>query len=191
MLHLSSNSLLLATADRAVDDASILLLIVILVAVSVVVLAGRDPEVAVTRLLHGGVLAGKVDGLTLVAIAAALRKGAGAGGEGRGDGSVLLDPVGERVLAVLDDAAKMVSITRDFVLRHDRNLRLASLVAVVCVSGLARGDGSVVNELQEVLAVASDDGHLLRVLTESIELVGEGSLQLLAGDVGKLGLGDQ
>lgn len=183
MLRLSSDSLLLATADRAVGDANILLLIVILVVVSVLVLAGRNPEVAVTRLLHGGVLAGKVDGLTLVAVATTLRKSAGAGGEGRGDGSVLLDPVGKRVLAVLDDAVKIISITRHTGLRHDKNLRLASLVTVICVSGLARGDGSVVNELKKVLAVASDDGHLLRVLTESIELVGEGSLQLLAGDV--------
>ena len=113
MLRLSSDSLLLATADRAVDDTSILILIVILVAVSIVVLAGGDPEVAVARLLHGGVLAGKVDGLALVAVvAAALRKGAGAGGKGRADGGVLLDPVGERVLAVLDDAVMVVSITR-------------------------------------------------------------------------------
>jgi hypothetical protein len=76
-------------------------------------------------------------------------------------------------------------------LRHGQNLRLASLVAVVCVSGLARGDRGVVDELQEVLAVTGNDGHLLRVLTESIELVSESSLQLLAGDVGELGLGDQ
>ena len=113
MLHLSSDSLLFATTDGAVDDASILILVIVLVAVSVVVLAGGDPEVAVARLLHGGVLAGKVDGLTLVAVvAAALRKSAGAGGEGRADGGVLLDPVGERVLAVLDDAVMVVSITR-------------------------------------------------------------------------------
>ena len=112
MLRLSSDSLLFATTDRAVDDASILVLIVVLVAVSVVVLAGGDPEVAVARLLHGGVLAGKVDGLALVAVvAAALRKGAGAGGEGGADGGVLLNPVGERVLAVLDDAVRVVSIT--------------------------------------------------------------------------------
>lgn len=191
MLRLSSDSLLLATADGAVGDASVLLLLIVLVVVSVLVLAGGDPEVAVTGLLHGGILAGKVNGLTLVTVAAALRKSAGASGEGRGDGSVLLDPVGKRVLAVLDDAVKIVSITRHRVLRHDKNLRLGSLVTVIRVSGLARGDGSVVNELEEVLAVASDDGHLLRVLTKSIELVGEGSLQLLAGDVGKLGLGDQ
>ena len=113
MLHLSSDSLLFATTDGAVDDASILILIVVLVAVSVMVLAGGDPEVAVARLLHGGVLAGKVDGLTLVAVVAtALGKSAGAGREGRADGGVLLDPVGERVLAVLDDAVMVVSITR-------------------------------------------------------------------------------
>jgi hypothetical protein len=186
------DSLLFATTDGAVGDASILVLVVVLVAAGVVVLAGRDPEVAVTRLLHGSVLVGKIDSLTLVAVvAAALGKSAGAGGKGRADGSVLLDPVGERVLAVLDDARMVVSITRHSVLRHGRNLRLASLVAVVCVSGLSRGDGGVVNELQEVLAVSSNDGHLLRVLTESVELVGEGSLQLLTGDVGELGLGDQ
>ena len=73
-------------------------------------------------------------------------------------------------------------------MRHDANLRLAGLVAVVCVSGLTRGDGSVVNQLQEVLSEASDDGKLLRVLTESVKLVSEGGLQLLAGDVGQLGL---
>jgi hypothetical protein len=83
VLHLSSDSLLFATTDRAVDDASILILVIVLVTVSVVVLAGGDPEVAVARLLHGSVLAGKVDGLTLVAVVAtALGKSAGAGGEG-------------------------------------------------------------------------------------------------------------
>jgi hypothetical protein len=113
VLRLSSDSLVLATTDGAVGDASILVLVVVLVAVSVVVLAGGDPQVAVARLLHGGILTGKVDGLALVAVvAAALGKSAGTGGEGRADGSVLLDPVGERVLAVLDDAVMVVSITR-------------------------------------------------------------------------------
>jgi len=112
-MRLSSDSLLFAATDRAVDDASILILLIVLVAVSVVVLAGGDPEVAVARLLHGSILAGEVDGLALVAVVAtALGKGAGAGGEGRADGSVLLDPVGKRVLAVLDDAVMVVSITR-------------------------------------------------------------------------------
>jgi hypothetical protein len=113
VLRLSSDSLLLATTDGAVGDANILVLVVVLVAVSVVVLAGGDPQVAVARLLHGGILTGKVDGLALVAVvAAALGKSAGTGREGRADGSVLLDPVGERVLAVLDDAVMVVSITK-------------------------------------------------------------------------------
>jgi hypothetical protein len=42
-----------------------------------------------------------------------------------------------------------------------------------------------------VLAVAGDDGDLLAVLAESVELVLEGSLDLLAGDVGELRFGDQ
>jgi hypothetical protein len=63
VLRLSSDSLLLATTDGAVGDANILVLVVVLVAVSVVVLAGGDPQVAVARLLHGGILTGKVDGL--------------------------------------------------------------------------------------------------------------------------------
>ena len=42
-----------------------------------------------------------------------------------------------------------------------------------------------------MLTVTGDDGKLLRVLTESVELVVESSLQLLAGDVGKLSLGDE
>ena len=71
------------------------------------------------------------------------------------------------------------------------NIRLASLVTIVSVSGLAGSDGGVVNQLEQVLSVASDNGHLLRVLTKSIELVSESCLQLLAGDVGQLGLGNQ
>ena len=71
------------------------------------------------------------------------------------------------------------------------DLRLGGLVAVVGLAGLAGSDRGVVDELEEVLAVAGNDGHLLAVLTESIELVGESSLQLLTGDVGELSLGDE
>ena len=71
------------------------------------------------------------------------------------------------------------------------DLRLASLVSVVCLSCLARGDWGVIDEFEEVLAESSNDGKLLRVLTESIELVVKGSLELLTGDVGKLGLCDK
>lgn len=135
------------------------------------VLAGRDPEAGLA-VLEGLVLAGEVMALTSVAGGAALGQGARAGGELGADGGVLLDPVGERVLAVLDDG-------------------LGGLVAVVGLAGLAGSDGGVVDELEEVLAVAGDDGHLLAVLAEGVELVSESSLQLLAGDVGELGLSDE
>ena len=62
-------------------------------------------------------------------------------------------------------------------------LRFAGLVAVVGFTGLAWGDGGVVDEFEKVLAEASDDGELLAVLAESIELVGKSRLELLAGDV--------
>lgn len=121
-----------------------------------------------------GILVGEVVALTAVAdvVAAALGQTAGAGGELGGDGSVGADPAGEGVLAVLDDG-------------------LAGLVAVVGSAGFTRGDGGVVDELEQVLAVAGNDSDLLAVLAEGVELVGVGSLDLLAGDVGELGLGDE
>ena len=42
-----------------------------------------------------------------------------------------------------------------------------------------------------MLAKAGNDGNLLRVLTESVELVGESGLELLAGNVRELSLGDE
>jgi hypothetical protein len=57
-----------------------------------------------------------------------------------------------------------------------QNLRFASLIAVICGTGLTRGHGGVVNELEEVLAESSNDGNLLAVLTEGIKVVGEGRL---------------
>lgn len=71
------------------------------------------------------------------------------------------------------------------------HLRLASLISVISVPCLARRNRGVVNELQQVLAVASNDGQLLAVLAESIELVGESRLQLLASDVGELSFSDK
>ena len=70
-------------------------------------------------------------------------------------------------------------------------VRFAGFIAVIGLTGLARGDWCVINKLEEMLSVACNDGELLAVLTEGIELVGEGSLELLASDVGKLGLCDQ
>ena len=71
------------------------------------------------------------------------------------------------------------------------DLRLGGLVAGVGLAGLAGGDGGVVDQLEQVLSVAGDDGELLAVLAHGIELVSEGGLELLAGDVGQLGLGDE
>ena len=83
-----------------------------------------------------------------------------------------MDPVGERILAVLDDG-------------------LAGLVSVISRSALTGSHGRIVHKLQQVLAVAGDDGRLLAVLTEGIELVLEGGLNLLTGNVGQLGFSDQ
>lgn len=131
----------------------------------------RDPRAAV---VEGHVLAGQVMAFATVAnvVPAALRQGAGAGGELGGNGGVLGDPVGEGILAILNDG-------------------LAGLVSIVGSPGLARGDGSVINQLQEVLAVAGNDGDLLAVLAQGIELIGVGSLDLFTSDVGKLGLSDE
>jgi hypothetical protein len=161
---------LLTTAGLAVDGGGRDLIILIVVVVSLV-LAGRDPKAGLA-VLERLVLAGEVVALTSVAGSATLGKSARASGELGADGGVLLDPVGESILAVLNDG-------------------LGGLVAVVGLASLTRGDRGVVNQLEEVLAVAGDDGHLLAVLAERIELVGEGGLQLLTGDVGELGLSDE
>jgi hypothetical protein len=42
-----------------------------------------------------------------------------------------------------------------------------------------------------MLAIAGDDGKLLAVFAEGIELVCERSLELLSGDVGELGFSDE
>ena len=161
---------LLTAAGLTVDGGGGHLIIFVIVLVSLV-LAGGDPEAGLA-VTEGLVLAGEVVALTGVTGCATLGKSARAGRELGADGSVLLDPVGESILAVLDDG-------------------LGGLVAVVGLAGLAGSDRGVVDELEEVLAVAGNDGHLLAVLTESVELVGEGSLQLLTGDVGELSLGDE
>lgn len=161
---------LLTAAGLAIDSGGGYLIIFIIVLVSLV-LAGGDPETGLA-VTEGLVLAGKVVALTGVAGCATLGESARASGELGADGSVLLDPVGESILAVLDDG-------------------LGGLVAVVGLAGLAGSDRGVVDELEEVLAVAGNDGHLLAVLTESVELVSESSLQLLTSDVGELSLSDE
>lgn len=97
-------ALLLAAAGLAVDALDFVLVVVFLLAL---VLGGWDPHATRAVALHWGVLVGKIDGLAgVVAVLAALGKSAGAGAELAGNGGVLLDPVGERILAVLNDAEK-------------------------------------------------------------------------------------
>jgi hypothetical protein len=78
-------------------------LIAVLVSVTLV-LRGRNPE---TRLpvVEGLVLAAQVNGITVTGlVTAALRKRARALRQLGGDGGVLGDPVGEGILAILNDA---------------------------------------------------------------------------------------
>lgn len=105
-------------------------------------------------------------------VAAALRKVASTSRELGVHGGLRVNPIGKSVLAVLDDS-------------------LTGLVAIVRGSGLSWRDWSVVDQLEKVLPVASDNRHLLAVLAKSIELVAEGSLELFTGDVRELSLGDE
>ena len=94
---------LLVAATNCAVSLRLLLLLFLLVFVAGVLL-GWDPE---PRLTAGGVLAGEVvvnaAGHGRLAGAATLGEVACAGGKLGADGGVGLDPVGERVLAVLDD----------------------------------------------------------------------------------------
>ena len=66
------------------------------------------------------------------------------------------------------------------------DVRFASFISVISSAGLTGCDGSIVNQFQKMLSVAGNDSQFLAMLTESIKLIGESSLELLAGDVGKL-----
>lgn len=56
------------------------------------------------------------------------------------------------------------------------DLRLASLIAVISFAGLSWSHWGVVDKLQKMLSEASNDGELLAVLLERIELVSESCL---------------
>lgn len=161
--YLGGDGLLGAAAGLAVELALELLLVLL---VSLLV-----PRVTI---LQGGILAREI--VTLVAganvVSAAGREVARTGGKLGGDGGVGGNPAGQCIFAVLDDG-------------------LAGLVAVIGGASLTRSDRAIVNELEEVLSIASNDGDLLAMLAESVELVRVGSLDLLASNVGKLGLSDQ
>ena len=114
--------------------------------------ASWDPEAGVT--VKRSVLACEIVALSVALniVAAALRQSARACRELGRDGGIGSDPVGEGILAVLNDG-------------------LGSLVSVIGWTSLTWGDRGVVNELQKVLSVACNDGELLAVLAEGIELV--------------------
>ena len=134
-------------------------------------LLGRQPRVTVSG--HGGILLRQVDSFTVLeVVAVTLGEGVGALRETGLDDGLGGNPVAERVLTILDDG-------------------LAGVVAIVGLTGLTGGNGGIVDQLEQVLSVAGDDGNLLGVLAHGVELVLESSLDLLAGDVGQLGLGDQ
>ena len=81
----------------------------------------------------------------------------------------------------------LVKMLRKMVQRY---VRFAGLVAVVCLASLSWSNWGIINKLEQVLAVAGDDGQLLAMFAHRIKLVGESCLELLTGDVGKLGLGN-
>ena len=74
---------------------------------------------------------------------------------------------------------------------NSHDVRLAGLVSIVGLAGLAGSDRGVVDQLKQMLAVAGNDGKLLAMFPHGIELIGKSGLELLAGDVGKLSFGDQ
>jgi hypothetical protein len=100
-------SLLLPTSRYPVGRIILLFFILMIILVLSVGIGG-DPEAALT-VLHRLVLASEVDASALHALLAALRKVAGTRAELGRYGSVLLDPVGKGVFAILDDPIEKVS----------------------------------------------------------------------------------
>lgn len=134
-------------------------------------LVSRQPGVTVSG--HRSILLRKINALTVLdVVTVALGEGTRALGQTRLDDGLGVNPVTEGILTVLDDGP-------------------ASVVPIVGLAGLAGGHGGVIDQIEEMLAVAGDDSDLLAVLAEGIELVLECGLDLLTGDVGQLGLGDQ
>lgn len=105
-------------------------------------------------------------------VAASCRQRPCAHRELRADGSLLCNPVGKSVLAVLNDG-------------------FASLVTIVGRARLTRRHWGIVDELKEVFAVARNDGDLLAVLAQSIKLVCVCGLDFFACNVRKLSLSYQ
>jgi hypothetical protein len=100
-----NDPLVLTTALLRSDSGVGVVIDLVAVVVTVaLVLGGRNPEAGLS-VVEGLVLAGQVNTVLTTAsgIAATLGKSAGARGKLGGDGGVLGNPVGEGILAVLDD----------------------------------------------------------------------------------------
>jgi len=110
--------------------------------------------------------------ISLDVLASSLAQVTSSGAEIAANLSIGRDPVGERILAILDDG-------------------LGSLKSIISSAGFSRCDRCVINELEEVLSEAGNDSEFLAVLAESIKLVGVGGLQLLTGNVRELCFGDK
>jgi hypothetical protein len=109
---LRTNRPLLFTASSLSGDGrwDIVLQVLIVVSVTSLVLRGRNPK---TRLsvIKGLILVREIDTLLVVTggVLATLGKGARTGRELRGHGSVLDNPIGEGIFAVLDDTVSRIS----------------------------------------------------------------------------------
>jgi hypothetical protein len=165
----AASVLTVQAAIAANEGMSVVVLILLFLAVHVG--TSSNPGAAV---IERSILAGEVVALAPIAdvVTATLGQIARSGRQLRGHGGISGNPVGEGVLAILDNG-------------------LASLVSIVGSAGLAGSNGGIINQLNKVLSVAGNDGNLLAVLTQGIELVGVSGLDLLAGDVGELCLGDK
>ena len=110
--------------------------------------------------------------ISLDVLASSLAQVTSSGAEIAANLSIGRDPVGERILAILNDC-------------------LGGFIPVVCSAGLAWGDWGVIDKLEEMFAVTCDDSKFFAVFAESVELVGVGCLELLTSDVGELGFGNE
>jgi hypothetical protein len=173
---LRGNSFLCAPTRLAIqttiavqNGASGIFLFLFLIAVEITV-----PSSPGATVIQGHILTGEVVALTSVAdvVTTSLRQSAGAGREFGRNNSVGSNPVRQGVFAVLNNG-------------------LTSFITIVGLTGLAGSDRGVIDKLEEVLSIACNNGNLLTMLTESIELVGIGCLHLLSSDVGKLSLSNK
>merc|ERR1712225_61728 len=125
------------TIDSAILDGwcanLILFLLILIIVVLTLVSASWDPEAGLA-IIQGSVLAGEIVSLSIAldVVAATLGESTSARGKGGGDLSVGSDPVGQSILAVLDDS-------------------LGRFISIICGASLTWCDRSIIDELQKVL----------------------------------------